>query len=201
MSQISLPLDWTGRDTGEAFLLSESNRLAVRHLDHWGTWPVRTSILTGPPRSGRSTLGRLFVRKTGGKMIDDARQADEEMLFHAWNEAQLGHHPLLLIADLPPAMWDTTLPDLRSRLAIAPHVAIEEPDDALALALIERGLAACGARWSSDLPAWLHRRIERRYAAIDAAITCLNDAALSQSRKISVPFAKEALQNVGLADI
>lgn len=200
MSQISLPLDWAGRG-GETFLLGESNRLAVRHLDHWGIWPVRTSVLTGPAKSGRSTLGRLFVRKTGGRMIDDARGVEEEALFHAWNAAQTGHYPLLLIADLPPAMWDIALPDLRSRLAAAPHVAIGEPDDALALSLIEKGLADCGAAWSPDLPAWLHRRIERSHAAIFAAIRCLNDASLSQSRKISVPFAKEALHNAGLADI
>ncbi|HEY9579233.1 MAG TPA: chromosomal replication initiator DnaA [Rhizorhapis sp.] len=201
MSQISLPLDWTGREKGETFLLSESNSLAVRHLDHWGIWPVRTTILTGPPRSGRSTLGRLFVRKTGGRVVDDARQADEEALFHAWNDAQTGHYPLLLIADAPPAQWDIALPDLRSRLAAAPHVAIEEPDDALALALIEKGLADCGAAWSPDLPGWLHRRIERSYAAIASVIDLLNDVSLSQSRKISVPFAKEALQNAGLTNI
>src|SRR3546814_13356024 len=59
MSQISLPLDWTGREKGETFLLSESNSLAVRHLDHWGIWPVRTTILTGPPRSGRSEERRV----------------------------------------------------------------------------------------------------------------------------------------------
>ena len=47
MSQISLPLDWTGRDKDGTFLQSESNRFAVRHLDHWGIWPVRTSVLTG----------------------------------------------------------------------------------------------------------------------------------------------------------
>lgn len=201
MTQISLPLDWTGRDKGGAFLLSESNRLAVRHLDHWGAWPVRTSILSGPPRSGRTTLGQIFVRKTGGKMIDDARQADEEMLFHAWNDAQLGHYPLLLIADLPPAQWEIRLPDLRSRLAAAPHAEIQEPDDELALALIEKGLATCGLAWSAELPQWLHRRIERRYAVIDAVINCLNEGSLSHSRKISVPFAKEALQKAGLVGI
>ncbi|MCF8707066.1 HdaA/DnaA family protein [Rhizorhapis sp. SPR117] len=201
MSQISLPLDWASRGKDGIFLLSESNRLAVRHLDHWGVWPVRTSILTGPAKSGRSTLGRLFVRKTGGKMIDDARGVDEEMLFHAWNDAQLGHYPLLLIADCAPAMWDIALPDLRSRLAAAPHVAIEGPDDALTLALIEKGLSDCGAAWSPDLPTFLHRRVERSYAGIAAVIACLNDASLSQSRKISVPFAKEALQKAGLADI
>lgn len=201
MTQISLPLDWTGRDKGEGFLLSESNRLAVRHLEHWGTWPVRTSILTGPPRSGRTTLGQLFVRKTGGRMIDDARTVDEEALFHAWNQAQLDHHPLLLIADLPPSSWKIALPDLRSRLAAAPHVEIQEPDDALALALIEKGLTTCGLAWSAELPQWLCRRIERRYAVIDAVINCLNEASLSQSRKISMPFAKEALQKAGLLGI
>lgn len=201
MSQISLPLDWTGRDRGETFLVSESNHLAVRHLDHWGVWPIRTSILTGPAKSGRSTLGRLFERKTGGKTIDDARHADEETIFHAWNDAQLRHYPLLLIADLPPAMWNVALPDLRSRLAAAPHVSIEEPEDSLALALIEKLLSDCGAAYSPDLASFLHRRIERSYAAIAATIACLNDASLSQSRKISVPFAKEVLHKSGLQDI
>src|SRR3546814_8890645 len=77
MSQISLPLDWTGREKGETFLLSESNSLAVRHLDHWGIWPVRTTLLTGPPRSGRSTLGRLFVRTTGGRVGEGRNNAGE----------------------------------------------------------------------------------------------------------------------------
>src|SRR3546814_3650855 len=59
MSQISLPLDWTGREKGETFLLSESNSLAVRHLDHWGIWPVRTTILTGPPRRSEEHTSEL----------------------------------------------------------------------------------------------------------------------------------------------
>src|SRR3546814_14017293 len=106
MSQISLPLDWTGREKGETFLLSESNSLAVRHLDHWDIWPVRTTILTGPQRSGRSTLGRLFVRKTGGRVVDDARQADEAALFHAWTAAPTGRYTTLQTPDAPPAPSD-----------------------------------------------------------------------------------------------
>src|SRR3546814_2219301 len=145
---------------------------------------MRTTIVTCPPRSGRSTRGRLFVRKTGGRVVDDARQADEVALFHAWNDAQTGHYPLLLIADAPPAQWVIALPDLRSRLAAAPNVAIEEPDDALALALIEKGLADCGAAWSPDLPGWLLRRIERSYAAIASVIDLLNDVSLSDRKSV-----------------
>src|SRR3546814_16772556 len=73
-----------------------------------------------------------------------------------------------------------------------------EPDDALALALIEKGLADCGAAWSPDLPGWLHRRIERSYAAIASVIDLLNDVSLSPSRKISVTFAKEARHTAGI---
>src|SRR3546814_7150222 len=93
------------------FFFFSSRRRHTRCALVTGVQTCALPILTGPPRSGRSTLGRLFVRKTGGRVVDDARQADEEALFHAWNDAQTGHYPLLLIADAPPAQWDIALPD------------------------------------------------------------------------------------------
>src|SRR3546814_788169 len=125
-----------------AYEMRISDGVQTCALPIWGIWPVRTTILTGPPRSGRSTLGRLFVRKTGGRVVDDARQADEEALLHAWNDAQTGHYPLLLIAYAPPAQWDTALPDPNSRLPSAPHVAFEEPGDARALDPTKKETAA-----------------------------------------------------------
>jgi hypothetical protein len=201
MSQISLPFDWTGGNGSSDFLVSDANATAVRHLEAWQGWPVQISVLSGPPRSGRSTLGRLFARISGGGVIDDAEGAGDEPLFHAWNRAQLDHRPLLLIALHPPEQWTVTLPDLRSRLASVPHMRIDEPDDALAHALVERGLTRAGAAWSPDLPAWLHNRIERSYASITGVIDCLNSASLSSGRKISVPFARETLQRAGFLPI
>lgn len=202
MGQISLPFDWTGRGgSEEGFLLSEANALAVRHLESWRDWPVQTSVVSGPPRSGRSTLGRLFARISGGTVIDDAEGAGDESLFHAWNRAQLDRRPLLLIAANSPQSWTVALPDLRSRLAAAPHVRIEEPDEALVRALIEHGLAQAGTSWSPDVPDWLHRRIERSYAAVAGVVDCLNRASLSSNRKISVSFAKETLQRAGFLPI
>src|SRR3546814_18640473 len=110
MSQISLPLDWTGREKGETFLLSASNSLAVRHLDHWGIWPVRTTISNGPPRSGGFTLGRLFVRQTGGRVENDPRLAEDEALVHAWTDPKTGHIPLILRANASPAPSETQPP-------------------------------------------------------------------------------------------
>ncbi|GLI97559.1 chromosomal replication initiator DnaA [Sphingobium sp. BS19] len=203
MSQISLPFDWSDQNASadDGFIVSDANARAVRHLEGWHDWPVQVSVLSGPPRSGRSTLGRQFVRLSGGNVIDDAERAGDEILFHAWNRAQLDRRPLLMIADAAPQRWTVALPDLRSRLAAVPHVRIEEPDDALVRALIERGLARGAALWSPDLPDWLHRRIERSYAAITEVIACLHAASLSHGRKISVPFAKETLQSAGFLPI
>lgn len=203
MSQISLPFDWSGHDASatDSFLISDANQLAVRHLERWREWPIAASVLSGPPRSGRSILGRQFARLSGGTVIDDAEGVSDDTLFHTWNRAQLDKRPLLLIARAQPQNWTVALPDFRSRLMAMPHVRIEEPDDALVRALIERGLATGGASWSPEVVDWLHRRIERTYAAIAEVIGCLNARSLSQRRKISVPFAKEALQGAGFLPI
>jgi hypothetical protein len=201
MSQISLPFDWHGAASGGDFLVSDANAQAVAHLERWRDWPLSVSVLTGPPLSGRSTLARHFAQMSGGSVIDDAQGRDEHRLFHAWNEAQTSHRPLLMIGHAPPASWTVALPDLRSRLAAVPHVAIAEPDEALARALIERQLGAAGARFAADLPDWLLRRIERSYGAIAAVTQLLDRAALSSGRKISVAMAKDCLQGAGYLPI
>ena len=141
------------------------------------------------------------VRMSGGTMIDDAQGQDEHTLFHAWNAAQTDRRPLLMVGRTPPASWTVAVPDLRSRLAAVPHVAITEPDEALARALIARAFDHAGAGYAADLPDWLLRRIERSYGAIDAVARLLDAAALSSGRKISTALAKEALQAAGFLPI
>ncbi|HAF43112.1 MAG TPA: chromosomal replication initiator DnaA [Sphingobium sp.] len=201
MSQISLPLEWHGGAGAGDFLVSDANRLAVAHLERWREWPLSVSVLTGPPLSGRSTLSGHFARMSGGEIIDDAQGRDEHYLFHAWNEAQTRRRPLLMVGDAPPASWTVALPDLRSRLAAAPHVAIEEPDEGLARALICRAFDLAGASYAPDLPDWLLRRVEHRYGAIAEVTRLLDRAALSSGRKISVAMAKETLQSAGFLPI
>ena len=88
MSQIALPLDWPVADSDEDFLVSGANRAAFDHFKRWSLWPVMATLLTGPRKSGRSVLGRIVARKTGGRLFDNAEAHEEEALFHAWNEAQ-----------------------------------------------------------------------------------------------------------------
>lgn len=198
MDQIALPFDWPVADRDDDFLISDCNRAAFEHFKRWSVWPVMATVLTGPRKSGRSLLGRIFVRKTGGRLFDNAEEHDEEVLFHAWNEAQVSRKPLLLIADAPPPAWKVRLPDLRSRLAATPVVTIEEPDDELLGELIAKQLHDRGIATPPDLPDYLVPRIERSYVAVQHIVEILDRAMLSSHRRMTVPMARSALIGAGL---
>lgn len=193
MSQFALPLDWPAAERESDFIVSAANADAVRHLGHWSLWPVMATVLTGPRKSGRSFLGRIFAARSGATLVDGGERTDEEALFHAWNRALSDRRPLLIIADAPSALWDVALPDLRSRLAATPHVSIGDPDDVLVKALLERLMTTRGLAFSSDVPEWIARRIERNYVSVHRAVDAIDQAAWSRRRKISVAGARQAL--------
>jgi len=197
-SQIALPFDWPVADREEDFLLSESNRAAFDHLRRWSLWPVMATLLTGPRKSGRSLLGRIFVRKTGGRLFDNAESHDEEALFHAWNDAQARRKPLLIVADAPPPRWQVALPDLKSRLAATPQVEIAPPDDALIGDLIVKLLGDRGIATPPELADYLVPRIERTYVSVLAVVGLLDRGTLSDHKRMTVPRAKRALDEAGL---
>ncbi|HEY7810085.1 MAG TPA: DnaA/Hda family protein [Allosphingosinicella sp.] len=198
MGQIALPLDWPVADGDEDFLLSDANAQAFEHLKRWSTWPIMATLLTGPRKSGRSLLGRIFVRKTGGRLFDDAERHEEEAIFHAWNQAQETRRPLLIIADAPPPSWQIALPDLRSRIAATPQLAIAPPDDRLIADLIVKRLGDRGIFAPPDVAQYLIPRIERSYVAVQMVVDALDHALLSNHRRMTVPMAKRALGEAGI---
>lgn len=193
MDQIALPLIWPVAERDEDFLIGDANRAAFDHLRRWSLWPVMATLLTGPRKSGRSLLGRIFVRKTGGRLFDDAEEHDEEALFHAWNQAQETRRPLLIVAAAPPPAWKIALPDLRSRLSATPHIHIDQPNDALLGQLIVKLLADRGVVAPPEVADYLVPRIERSYVAVLRTVDVLDRAILAHHRRITVPMARRAL--------
>ena len=158
------------------------------------------TILSGPRKSGRSLLGRIFAAKSGGELIDNAESADEEAVFHAWNRAQERRRPLIMIADMPPPAWNVALPDLRSRLGATAVVRIQEPDDILAAQLIEKLCHIRGLAAPPELVRYLVPRIERSYLGIHRAIDALDELAYEQRQGLTIPLARRALAAVGVID-
>lgn len=199
--QIALPLDWSAGGANDGpLIVGTSNADAIRYLRHVSTWPVRTAVLTGPRGSGRSLIGRLFARETGGRVIDGRESVSEEEIFHAWNAAQASGEPLLIIADAPPSGWDIALPDLRSRLAAVPVLTIGDPDDCLARDLIEALFAQRGIAIAPEVPSYIVPRMERSYAMIHRIVAALDAASLEKGRGIGIRLIRETLLSQGLID-
>jgi hypothetical protein len=194
MSQLPLPIGWSRRGA-ESMLVHAANAGALALLRDWRRWPSPCTLLVGPPRSGRTLAGEVFVSESGGLLVDNAEHESEERLFNLWNEARDTGRPLLLIASEPPPTWQIKLPDLRTRLATAAIARILPPDEAVAAALIVNGLERAGSAFAPDLPDFLARRTARCYATIDAVLAQLNNLSLARGQKVSVAMARQALRN------
>ncbi len=82
MSQIPLPINWSERGETGSLLMTAANADAIALLRDWQRWPSPATLLVGPPKSGRSLIGRLFAAESGGTVIDDADKAEETVLFN-----------------------------------------------------------------------------------------------------------------------
>ena len=196
--QIALPLDWPQSEQDSRFLVSDANRDAFEHFRRWSMWPVKATILTGPRRSGRTLLSRTFVHRVGGRLIDQADCADEEVLFHAWNEAQDSGLPLVMVADALPPAWAPRLPDLRTRLAITPVARIGQPDDALFSALVQLLFADRGLHVAPEALRFMAERLNREYWTAERAVEEVDRFAIAERARVTLPTIRRALSQARL---
>ncbi len=198
--QIALPLDWPQAREERRFILSDANAMAFEHFRSWSLWPVKATILTGPPRSGRSLLARAFAARVDGRLYDGAERHDEEELFHAWNAAQDDGRPLVMVVDEVPPAWEVTLPDLRTRLAITPVVKIEQPDDVLFAKLIRLLFADRGLHVPDDALKYIGDRVERSYWMAERVVEAIDRFAIAERSRLTLPTIRRALSEGGIID-
>lgn len=191
MSQIALPLV-TARGA-ETVVLGRSLAPVIEALQAADTWPFRTAILAGPPRSGKSLLARWFAENGTGEAVDDADALPENEVFHLWNRAQADGCPLLLVSNRAPGAWTITLPDLASRLGSALLIEIGAPDDELAAGLIAEHAARRGLGLNDQVLAYLIPRIERSHLGIELLIETIDRLSLERKAPVTVALVRDAL--------
>ena len=194
MSQIVLPLDM--RRTGEAarIVVGSANEAVVEALGRPATWPYRTAVLAGPPRSGKSLLARWFAAQGLGEAIDGAQDLDETALFHRWNRAQEDGRPILLVID--GEGWDIALPDLRSRMGAALQLAVGAPDDAMVGALIEAHAEQRGLVLGEGALTYLVPRATRSFAAIERLVATIDRLSLERKVPATLSVWRDALEAI-----
>lgn len=195
MSQIVLPLN-VGSAAPSRIVIGNANRAALEALQVAQTWPFRTAILFGPPRSGKSLIARWFVESGAGEAIDDAPQMDETELFHRWNRAQESGTSLLLTATGGDGEWRIALPDLASRLGAALHLQIGTLDDEMLGELILLHAEQRGLALGPDAVSYLVPRAERSHIGAERLVATIDRISLERKAPPSQGIWREALDEV-----
>jgi chromosomal replication initiation ATPase DnaA len=201
-SQIALPLAACAPAGAQRIVVGNANAAVIEALQSPEHWPFNVAVLTGPPRSGKSLLGR-WVRGLHGtriEVIDDAGQQSETALFHHWNAVQQGGTRegggLLLIAnaDLEHGGWRIALPDLASRIGGSLQLEIHAPDDTMAGDLILAHAEHRGLSLPDGAADYLVPRTERSFAAIEALVAAIDRISLERQTPATMSVWRAALE-------
>lgn len=208
MSQLPLNLVSTPVYLEQNFIRSACNEEALDWIMRWPDWPSFALLLYGEPGCGKTHLGHIWAARAGAAtgavtapmlqthtLLDDISHYDETLLFHLLNLAREERLSLLLIAGKPAAQLAFTLPDLTSRLKALPSVGIHPPDDALLGALMHKQFSDRQLQVEEEVISYLLPRIERSFAAIAAVVKRLDQASLSQQRRMTVPFVRHVMRD------
>jgi chromosomal replication initiation ATPase DnaA len=207
MSQ-QLPLDLAYRPAlGSAdFVVADANRDAVAWIDRWPDWPAHALALHGPKGCGKTHLAHVWQAKSGAVMLtqpladgvappsrvvlDEPRDWTETALLHLYNALREAGGHLLIVSEIPPARWNVALPDLASRLASIPAVALAAPDDELLVAVMAKQFSDRGLEVNDDVLRYVASRIERSFAAAAEMVEKIDRAALAEQRSVTLALVR-----------
>lgn len=217
--QLPLALALEPRFGREDFLVSPSNERAWDMMEAWPSWPSSLVVLAGPEGAGKSHLGTIWARRAGAVMvrardlsldglsalahctavlIEDAAagQTPELELFHLVNMMQGNQGSILITARAGPGHWAIGLPDLLSRLRLAPVVEIAAPDDALVRAVLVKLFLDRQLTVDTSVVEYVAMRIERSLGAARSIVELIDREALSQGRAITRPVVAQIMRDV-----
>ncbi len=224
MAQLTLDLGHRPALDREDFLVAPSNEVAVAWIDRWPDWPGAALALYGPAGSGKTHLAQVWRGQSeavaiGPAALDGSAPPDllgrarnllldglapaleggtvrEEAVLHLYNMVlERGGHVLMTGRDAP-VRWPIGLPDLRSRLAAVQAVELGAPDDALIAAVLVKLFADRQLKVGVEVVRYLLPRMERSFAAARALVAAIDQAALESRREITVPLAREVLNEM-----
>ena len=195
MSQIALPL--RAAEAGPSrIVVGNANATVIEACAVAQTWPFRTAVLAGPPRSGKSLIARWFAETGLGEAIDDADRIDETEVFHRWNRAQESGKPLLIVRSAAPGGWQITLPDLASRLGAVMKLEIGAPDDAMLAELIAGHAEQRGLPLGPDAASYLVPRIERTHSGVEQTVAAIDRLSLERKQAPGPAIWRAALESM-----
>ncbi len=214
--QLAFDLPVDSRHGAEDFMIGPSNEAAYALIESWPNWPEAWLRLVGPEGAGKTHLAAIWAARAhawtvsvaevttasvphlvsgGALVVEDCDRSprEEPALFHLMNAMKAKNGFLLLTARTAPDLWGVGIPDLLSRLRLAPHATIAPPDDALLRALLVKLFVDRQLVVDTGIIDALTVRMERSFAAARAIVDALDRLSLERGRRVTRPLASEVL--------
>lgn len=212
--QLTLELGHTPAHGASDFLVGEGNSLAHGRIMAFPHWPDPITLLTGPAKSGKSHLARIFADRSGAHfaavdelealagqggadalIVEDVDRLgyDEAGLFHLLNQSMREQRPLLLTAREDVANWPLATDDVRSRVRRATAFTLQLTDD---IQLSQMFVKLFGDRQIKVDPrtiAYLVARMERSTEEVVILADLMDRLALAKGTAITRSIAANAL--------
>jgi chromosomal replication initiation ATPase DnaA len=222
--QLAFSLERSGHMRRSDFIEHALNEEAVRLVDDWGEGEFygRGGVIVGSRGSGKTHLSCAWSERMGGAyyfsgegfgalsvsevtcidrpvVIDSLRiWEDEEHFLHQYNVLMERSVPLLMTSCESPAMWQVSLPDLRSRMMLLRVGLIRDPDEELLKILLERHLSERGLSLSPKMLEYVVRRVEKRYDVAREVSERIDRRSMERSEGVSFELLKEVLKSFGV---
>ena len=213
--QLTLDLGHTAAQGEDDFLVGEGNVLAHGRIMAFPGWPDPITLLTGPAKSGKSHLARIFADRSGARfattdglealaaaggvapvIVEDVDRLgyDEAGLFHLLNQSMREQRPLLLTARDDVALWPLATDDVRSRVRRAAAYALELTDDIQLSQMFAKLFGDRQIAVDPKIIAYLVARMERSAEEVVILADLMDRLALARGTAITRSIAAAALE-------
>src|SRR5262245_24365326 len=78
-AQLALPFGSRPGLGRSDFIVAPCNEQALRYIEKWPDWPVRTAAIYGPRDSGKTHLARIFCDLSDGRLLSTSELCELEM--------------------------------------------------------------------------------------------------------------------------
>jgi chromosomal replication initiation ATPase DnaA len=140
------------------------------------------------------------VQGLWGVIVDDAHLVNEDDSAHLWslsNKLTRSGAPLILASRTPPEEIFPGNAHLRSRIVSGLVFALEPPEDAIRMLIVDKMARDKNVRISHEVCAYLVSRKARNVKELERLLDVLDRASLELKRRITIPLAK-TLEREGL---
>ena len=218
--QLTLELGHTPAQGEADFLVGEGNALAHGRIMAFPHWPDPVTLVTGPPKSGKSHLARIFADRSGARfagvedleplateggiapvIVEDVDRLDydEAGLFHLLNQSMRERRPILLTAREDIANWPLATDDVRSRARRAAAYTLELTDDIQLSQMFVKLFGDRQIKVDPKIIGYLVARMERSAEEVVILADLMDRLALAKGSAITRSVAADALNRRRLA--